>query len=187
VDQNNQYFKYLKTRSSLAKLYRSKWIYPKLDRHLHGNVLDIGCGIGDFLSYRPETVGVDINPETVNYCKGLGLNANLMQNDVLPFEVESFDGCILDNVLEHISDPEALLKEIYRVLRQNGVLIVGVPGRRGYRNDPDHKVFYDKNILVRTLECAGFKKKKILYMPLKMPFLTLIARSYCIYGIFYRK
>jgi SAM-dependent methyltransferase len=187
MDQNKEYYEYLKTRSSLAYVYRSKWVYPILNRNLHGKVLDVGCGIGDFLSFRPNTIGVDINPETVKHCESIGFNAYLMEENLLPFESKEFDGCVLDNVLEHIAKPEVLLKEIRRVLSPDGVVIIGVPGRSGYKSDPDHKVFYDKNRLITTLDEAGFLKQKIMYLPFTFPLLTRISKNYCMYGIFCRK
>ncbi len=59
------YLAYLKNCSKLGLLYRRHWLYPRLCCYLRGRVLDVGCGIGDFVAFRPETVGVDINPVTV--------------------------------------------------------------------------------------------------------------------------
>ena len=95
-------------------------MYPSICRHLNGFVLDIGCGIGDFLKFRTNTVGVDINEETVMHCRELGLDAQVMIENVLPFESKKFDAIVLDNVLEHIIDPTLLLIEISRVLKPKG-------------------------------------------------------------------
>ncbi len=136
-----QYYRYLRQRSRLGLFYRRFWLYPHLNRHLSGHALDVGCGIGDFLSYRKGTVGVDINPSTVEWCRSHGLDAQLMATDVLHFDDNIFDSAVLDNVLEHLSAPMPLLREIHRVLRPDGTLVVGVPGKRGYATDPDHKIF----------------------------------------------
>jgi ubiquinone/menaquinone biosynthesis C-methylase UbiE len=71
------------------------------------------------LKYHLGTVGVDINPVTVNFCQESGLHAVLMEKDRLPFSDEVFDSIILDNVLEHIEKPFPLLREINRVLKKN--------------------------------------------------------------------
>ena len=68
------YFKYLKKRSRLGYLYRRFWLYPFICRHLQGRAIDIGCGIGDMVAYRPNTTGVDVNPSTVEYCREMGLD-----------------------------------------------------------------------------------------------------------------
>lgn len=179
-----EYYRYLQSRSSLGKLYRKWWLYPRLVRHLSGHVLDVGCGIGDMLRFRPNTVGVDINPETVSWCQGQGLNAHLMGKDKLPFEAGSFDGLILDNVLEHIADPKPLLAEARRVLRPLGRLLAGVPGPKGYRSDPDHKIFYDESGFISLMRNNGFTCQIILHMPLRLPRLFKLMRQYCIYGVF---
>jgi len=181
----NKYFSYLGTRSNLGRLYRKYWLYPTLVKHLKGITLDIGCGIGDMLAFRALTTGVDINPHTVDYCKSLGLNAHLMQPDELPFPNKYFDSVLLDNVLEHIEDPNKLLKEIGRVLRNDGRLLIGVPGKHGWLSDPDHKVNYNEHSLKFCLSNAGFKCQNIFYAPLwKSSFISNKVSSYCIYAIF---
>lgn len=186
MTENEQYFEYLKGRSRLGLWYRRYWLYPKLCKHIRGRTLDLGCGIGDFLRYRVGTVGVDINPSTVEWCKQQGLNAYHMHNDLLPFEEASFDSVVLDNVLEHLSKPQPLLNEIFRVLRQSGILVIGVPGKRGFASDSDHKVFYDEALLASTLKDARFSLLRVFHMPLRSSLLGERMRQYCVYGVFRR-
>ena len=181
------YHTYLKNRTYKSFIYRNFILYPRISSLLPGLTLDIGCGIGDFISYHPNSIGVDIDIHNVNYCISRGLQSLQLTSDVLPFSSSYFDSIVMDNVLEHIAEPEALLKEIERVLSPKGILIIGVPGRRGYSIDPDHKVFYDKLILTKTLDKAGFLKKKIIGLPFSLPLLTWSSKTYCMYGIFSRK
>lgn len=133
------YFELLQRRKRAGLWYRDLWLYPRICGYLSGAVLDVGCGIGDLVRYRPDTVGVDVNPKAVSYCRSQGLNVQLMQPDQLPFASFQFDGAVLDNVLEHLERPQPLLAEIQRVLKPRGRLVVGVPGERGFASDSDHK------------------------------------------------
>jgi SAM-dependent methyltransferase len=184
VERYDEYFEYLKTRSRLALAYRRLWLYPRLARALKGRVLDVGCGIGDMLKFLRGSVGVDINPKLVDYCRSQGLEAHVMAADRLPFESESFDGVTLDNVLEHIAEPEPLLKEIDRVLRPGGRFVVGVPGTLGYSLDPDHKRFYSEAGLHERVRRAGFVHVKTLHSPFAWRFLDTRLAWYAIYGVY---
>lgn len=107
-----------------------------------------------------------------------------MQPDVLPFGDASFDSVILDNVLEHIVNPKALLGEVHRVLRSSGNFVVGVPGTRGYASDDDHKVFYDEAGLIACMTGAGLSTKRVHHTPVRSNWLDHNMRQYCLYGVF---
>jgi SAM-dependent methyltransferase len=180
------YFHYLLHRSRLGLLYRRNYLYPCLSRYLQGSVLDVGCGIGDFLHSRKQTIGVDVNPFTIDYCRKRGLEAHLINREAYPFSDMSFDGALMDNVLEHLSDPGPTLSEIHRILKPLGTLIVGVPGRRGYTNDYDHKRYYDEHSLTDCITRFGFNLIKIICMPFRSAWLDRHMPQYCTYGIFKR-
>ncbi|ARN22640.1 class I SAM-dependent methyltransferase [Piscinibacter gummiphilus] len=185
MTDHDQYFRYLLKRSKLGHLYRTYWLYPRLVRRLRGKTLDIGCGIGDMLAFRPQTTGVDVNEHTLRFCRERGLEAHLMVPDVLPFADMSFDSVLLDNVLEHIEVPAPLLAEVRRVLVPGGRFLVGVPGQRGWQSDPDHKVMYDEGSLRTTVERAGFRSVEVLHTPIgKSSLLDRKLRQYCLYGLF---
>jgi SAM-dependent methyltransferase len=178
------YFEQLKNRSPLSYWYRYGWLYPRLSRFLKGRVLDIGCGLGDMVRYRANTVGVDVNPKAVEYCRTLGLDVQLMQPDHLPLADQAFDGAILDNVLEHLEHPEPLLGEIRRILKPQSVFIVGVPGRRGYAWDSDHKQYYDETALNACMTSAGFSCERVMHDPLRSAWLDANLRIYALYGVY---
>lgn len=185
MTSNDEYFEYLQRRSRLGAIYRKYWLYPRLSRRLTGRALDVGCGIGDMLAYRTNTVGVDINPHTVAFCKVRGTEAHLMTSNILPFNAMEFSSVLMDNVLEHLVEPAPLLAEIRRVLSTKGRLLVGVPGRKGWDSDPDHKVQYDEISLVASIEPLGFSHLETFHTPLfQSDWLDRNARQYCIYALF---
>lgn len=186
MTDHDEYHGYLLQRSRLGWLYRTTVLYPRIVPFLKGRVLDIGCGIGDMLQFRPGTVGTDINAHNVAHCRSLGLEAHVMPLDRLPFPDAEFDGALLDNVIEHIAAPEPLLAETRRVVRVGGALVVGVPGLRGYAADTDHKRYYDAEALVALMSDNGFVNERVIHTPLKSSFLDRKMRQYCVYGIFRR-
>lgn len=178
------YFDSLIRRKRIGLWYRNAWLYPRICRHLRGRVLDVGCGIGDMVSYRPQTVGVDVNPKAVAYCRSRGLTVHQMEPDRLPFPAAGFDAVVLDNVLEHLENPEPLLAEIHRVLRPGGTFLVGVPGEQGFASDPDHKRHYPEAALIRCLDSAGFEAARVFHQPFRSRLLDRRFRYYAIYGVF---
>jgi SAM-dependent methyltransferase len=183
---DKSYFNYLLKRSQLSNIYRKFILYPRLAAQLSGKVLDVGCGIGDFLKFRRNTIGIDINEFNVSHCNQIGLEAYKITDGKYPFNDKTFDGAILDNVLEHLSDPTVTINEISRVLTEGGTLIIGVPGIKGYTMDDDHKMFYTEDQLEGLLLKHNFSLVKYIYGPLmiKSAMLSKSISQYCIYGVF---
>lgn len=184
--ENKKYFEYLKKRSTLGMLYHNYFLYPKLSSYLHGNILDFGCGIGGFLKFHSDTIGVDINPDNIAYCGAQGIKAELLQDGRIPFTNAYFSSIVMDNVIEHIPQNEinSVLSEILRVLQDGGIFLIGVPGEKGYASDSDHKHYYNENNLVNLLASFNCIRKKTLHMPFYFPHIGKYLRQYCIYIIF---
>jgi SAM-dependent methyltransferase len=87
-------------------------------------VLDLGCGTGGYAARLAESghqvVGADTNPEYVITARGLGVPGVLVgEAPALPFPHGTFDTVLLIEVLEHVSQPAALVAEAVRVTRHN--------------------------------------------------------------------
>ena len=136
---------------------------------VNGDFLDVGCGLGDFLSFGSEkSLGLDINKFNTNFCKKRGLSAELIKNGIFPIDDNSFSTIILDQVLEHLEDPNLLMEEITRTLNIRGKLLIGVPCKKGFRRDEDHKIFYDLKKIKEVLKKYNFTVLKAFYYPLPL-------------------
>ena len=176
------YFEYLLNISTLGKFYRKYLVYPLIRNFSRGRTLDVGCGIGLFLEFDKKTVGVDINKYCVEYCQErFPGRVFLMEKDLLPFNESSFETLILDNVIEHISDVKPLMAEIKRVLTLGGRAVIIVPGVKGYRNDTDHKKFYDFDALKILAENNGFDV--VAFRSIPAPFLSKILSPFCYFAV----
>src|SRR5207245_7389852 len=94
-------------------------------------ILDIGCGTGanlELLSKFGEAEGVDVSTEALNFCRARGLK-NVKQGaaESLPCDDRSFDLVTGLDVVEHLDDDVAGLREMHRVLRTDGRVLLFVP------------------------------------------------------------
>lgn len=178
------YFQYLNKRSLTSLFYRKFYLYPRINKNLINPILDVGCGIGDYLRFNTNAKGADINNLSIKKLQDEGLNAYLIKNNKLEFKDKSFNSIILDNVLEHIEDPKPLLREIYRVLNNKGIFLIGLPGIKGFESDPDHKKNYSMNELDNLIIPQGYKFKKRKFLPLNLFFLSRTMKQFCSYSYY---
>lgn len=93
-------------------------------------VLEIGCGTGANLRAGKKQwatgVGIDLEMRALTYCHDL----TVVRGDALaalPFADATFDAVVMLDVLEHLLDPNALMRETYRVLRSGAAIVIMVP------------------------------------------------------------
>ncbi|MCB9521259.1 MAG: class I SAM-dependent methyltransferase [Myxococcales bacterium] len=95
-------------------------------------VLEVGCGAGNILERiaDAELHGVDISDYILEKARvRLGARATLLKADGehLPYPDAHFDRVYCSEVLEHVLDPAAVVREMRRVLKPNGIAVVSVP------------------------------------------------------------
>lgn len=180
------YNKYLLQTSFKGYLYKRFFLYPKLDSFLTGKCLDVGCGIGTFVKYRKNTDGADINHINIASLEKTKKRGFLIENNKIPVPNESYNSVIMDNVLEHIQDPNDLVQEVFRVLKPNGHFLIGVPGQKGFISEVDHKIYYDLKSANELMSKFDFEYQKHMYTPFKWSVLDKHLKQYCLY-IFYKK
>jgi ubiquinone/menaquinone biosynthesis C-methylase UbiE len=96
-------------------------------------ILDVGCGVGAFVrrlrEFSHDVHGVDIDEERVREGTAQVPNLALSLGEYLPFAEETFDVVLLHEVIEHVTDDVATLREVRRVLKPNGRAVVFCPNR----------------------------------------------------------
>lgn len=115
--------------------YRSASDFVTLEhRNRDGlRLLDVGSGSGQLKYFcdfgNIDWHGVDISQKAIGQCRDLGYKMYECdaETEPLPFEDTSFDLVVASHVLEHLSDREFALKEMSRVLKPGGLLIIGIP------------------------------------------------------------
>ncbi|NNE97816.1 MAG: class I SAM-dependent methyltransferase [Pyrinomonadaceae bacterium] len=140
------------------------------DSKSKAKILDVGCGTGanlEMLASFGEAEGVDVSDEALEFCRGKGLNVHKGLAEELPFEDESFDIATALDVIEHLDDDVAGLKEMHRVLKKGGKTLVFVPAFMwlwGVQDDiSNHRIRYTKKQIVGRLEKAGFQVERATY------------------------
>jgi len=122
-----------------------------------GLILDLGCGLGwgtNFLSSKGNVIGVDIDKDSIKKANEKykhNKNVKFVVADAinLPFKHGSFDTVVSIEDIEHVKNQRKYLEEVYRVLKDNGILILTTPN--------------DGNLINRIADKIGYKRTKNPY------------------------
>jgi ubiquinone/menaquinone biosynthesis C-methylase UbiE len=116
---------------AILRAYLSEIVFPP-----NARVLEVGCGTGAvarFVARWPnvgDVVGVDPSPALLDKARSLSAGMPMLSfheadGKALPFPAHSFDVVVLHTVLTHVPGPDALLAEVWRVLRPQGSVGIG--------------------------------------------------------------
>lgn len=155
----------------LYKLYGYIGSLPK-----KGKILELGCGEGailEILARREcEVWGVEPNPKAARICKKKGLNAVCSSLKEANFRDGFFDAVIMSQVLEHLPSPKTTLKEVNRIVKRKGKVLIYCPNVESYLSKlfgkywhgwhiPFHFYSFTKKAILKLINDAGFKVAKI--------------------------
>jgi SAM-dependent methyltransferase len=135
------------------------------------------------LSQFGEAEGVDVSGEALSFCQERGLT-NVKQGaaEALPYEADSFDLVTGLDVVEHLDDDLAGLKEMRRVLRRGGHALLFVPAFMflwGVQDDvSNHRRRYTLKELKRVVREAGFEVERATYVNLTFFTPILLGRLF---------
>ncbi len=155
-----------------------------------GRILDIGAGTGDFLLTAQQngwqTIGVEPSPRA----KGIAVKKGIsFVEDTKELESHSFDTITMWHVLEHVPDLDAQIKELKRLLKQEGTLIVAVPNYKSFDakhygafwaayDVPIHFWHFSKKAIELLFAKEGMKLEKVLPMKFDSFYVSLLSEKY---------
>lgn len=140
---------------------------------LGGKLLDVGCGNGSSMLAMSQlgwkVTGIDFDQGAVVQARSCGLNASVNDLFDAQFPSESFDGILMNHVIEHLPNPAQYLQECLRILRPGGYITALTPnadalGHRIYKEKwrglevPRHLQIFTKSALVKLAQQAGFSQ-----------------------------
>lgn len=155
-----------------------------------GQILDIGAGTGDFLSVAKnngwKTVGVEPSDKAKAIAKSKGVSFVSVTSEL---ENYSFDVITMWHVLEHVPDLDKQIKELKRLLKPTGTLIVAVPNFKSFDakyygkfwaafDVPIHFWHFSKTAVKLLFEKEEMKLEKVLPMKFDSFYVSLLSEKY---------
>lgn len=141
-----------------------------------GSLLDLGCSNGAFVraakKYGWDACGVELRKKSIETAQRHGIKVYTEPLEKLVLPSDSFSVVTMWQVLEHLQDPNLVLKEIFRILKSNGILVLSTPNIKsiGWRflhadwppiEPKVHFNLFDKIGLKRLLKKSGFDTFRI--------------------------
>lgn len=185
-------------RSLFEKLYHFiKNIALKNKLHLinslqpnKGRILDIGAGTGDFLSVAKKDGWQTIGVEPSTKAKSIAINKGVSFVELTTeLENNSFDVISMWHVLEHVPDLDKQIKELKRLLKPTGTLIIAVPNFKSFDakyygkfwaafDVPIHFWHFSKTAIKLLFEKEKMKLEKVLPMKFDSFYVSLLSEKY---------
>ena len=146
-------------------------VRDKLAPYLHGVCADIGCGVGRNVRLMPAgSIALDYVPANLRSIPDEYRRVQADANRPLPLPDETFDVVFCGHLVEHVYSPTLMLRELHRILKPDGLLILGVPNPSCAWMDyyslsresdwSEHLTAWDWKQIRRFVTLSGFRVEK---------------------------
>lgn len=128
---------------------KEKEIIGLYKKYIRGRVLDVGCNEGKIAALiEGEYIGIDNDGAALSKAKLKGLKVKKvdLNKNKIPFKNDSFDSILALDIIEHVCEPEKILKEISRLLNKRGSAIISIP-HDYYLTNFVRMIFFNKPII----------------------------------------
>jgi SAM-dependent methyltransferase len=147
-------------------------------------ILDVGCGTGanaDAFAQLAPTTGIDASMDALHFCRTRGIETiALSPVEDLPFACGTFDIVTALDVLEHTDDDLHCLREIHRVSKEKGLVLITVPAYGFLWSEHDealkHRRRYTAHELRNKLTVTGYEVVRTSYFICSLFFPILALR-----------
>lgn len=179
---------------AIVKSFNIKSKYRLLSKkHKKAKILDIGCGIGDFLLHCKnndwETYGIESGGEARKIAEQKLKQQIFEPAQISDLDSNSFKIVSMWHVLEHIYDINLQIEQIKRILCDDGQLIIALPNPNSYDASyyneywaawdvPRHLFHFQSNVIERLLTQKGFKLDKIKPMRWDAFYVSILSEKY---------
>lgn len=165
----------------------NEWLRSLVAPAATGRVIELGAGMGTFSLALLQTADHVVAVEPSDRGSVALIETTAGNDRVTPVhgyaldaaDLGPFDGAVMSNVLEHIADDEATLRELSAMVRPGGMVAVYSPAFRLLMSDFDRSIGhvrrYRKRELCETFERAGFEIAEARYVNLPGFFAWLLV------------
>src|SRR5918999_5915206 len=129
------------------------------------DLLDVGCGSAWLADHFATYTGIDGSPEAVTAAAERGRKVLLADVDEpLPFDDGMFGGAVLKDLLEHVRDPVAVVREVRRVVAPGGLVFASSPdAQRWVWDDYTHRRPFTRKAFRLLFEDQGWTVERLGY------------------------
>lgn len=184
--KGEEYEDYIRDKKIIQNNFttRIKHLEKVIPESKRKSILEIGCGYGFFGElvsdfWNSKYLGIDICKEAIEYASAV-LKLNVIREDYLEmnYRPDEFDTCVMLDVIEHLPDPDRVVKKLSNEVKRGGYLVIStgdigsllarINGRKWRMiHPPSHLHYFNRNTLTKLLTLNGFEVVDISYPVIK--------------------